>query len=114
KDRRLPISRFSEQRALLVRRQLLQQRPAGEEDEELAHLLDRSAEDRLIGEKLASHRPPLLAHARANEDGLQGHLLNAADRAVGALLFPQKRFELLDQLGMIVPNDGQTKVVMGS
>src|SRR4029077_3426363 len=54
KDRRLPISRFSEQRALLIRRELFQQRPAGEGDEKIAHLLDRSAEDRLIGEKLAS------------------------------------------------------------
>ena len=89
KNRRLPDAGLLNLRSRLVGGQLLQQGPAGERTEQLVHLLDRSAKGGLLREQLAPHRPPLLAHARADEDGIQRHARGAAGRAVGASFSPQ-------------------------
>ena len=84
KDRRLPEAGLLDLRALLVGRQLVQQRPAGEPAEQIAHLLDGAAKDGLLRQQLAPHRPPLLAHARADEYRVRRRARDAAGRVVGA------------------------------
>ncbi len=113
-DGRLPETGAAQLRALLVGAELLQQRPAGKRTEQVAHLLDGAAEDRLFGKQLAPHRPPLLPHPRAYEDRCRRRAGDAAGRAIGAFLSPQVRLELLDQLGLVVRDQCQAELVVRS
>ena len=89
-------------------------RPAGKRAEQIADLLDGAAKDRLLRQQLAPHRPPLLAHARADEHRLRRHARRAAGRAVGAAFSAEESFELLRHLGTVVGYQRQAELVMGA
>src|SRR5262245_33144096 len=72
------------------------------------------AVDRLLHHELAAHRPPLLTHPRANEYGSRRLSRLTAARAVGAFFSLQKRLELLHQLRLVMGNERQPELMMGS
>ena len=110
-DRWLPDAGFLHSRRSLVGRELVEKRPAGELAEQLAHLVDCTSKHRLLRQQLASHRPPLLAHARADEDRLR-HSGDAAAGAVDALFAPEERGELLGQFRLVVRDQSKSIIMM--
>src|SRR5262249_52539461 len=99
-------------RTRLLRRQLVQERPAGVPAKEITYLLDGAAKHRLLCQQFAAHGPPLLTHPRTDEHRPRRLSRFAPGRAVCASLAREKRIELLLQLRLVMSYERQAKFVM--